>query len=600
MYCYESILNGTIVVLPKSQILNHLFLYQVHLCTKFKLMKAIFAFVAILFCSLILQAQNNIGIGTPNPHPSSILDLSSTDKGVLVPRLTTQQRTNIANPADGLLVYDVSFQCFYFFGNGTWNSLCQNGGSGGTTGATGSTGVTGAQGLQGVTGATGVTGQDGTSASAGATGPQGITGATGQNGNNGISGIQGNTGATGAQGATGATGQDGSAASAGATGPQGITGATGATGQNGNSGAAGIQGITGATGVTGNVGAQGIQGVTGAIGATGNTGSTGAQGIQGVTGETGVTGPQGLAGNTGAQGATGVTGITGATGPGTICPAALTNYVVKFTTPSELCNSIIYDNGSRVGIGTTNMNTLVDIVGGAAGVTTNLLTLRSNALANNTGTGIRLINSTNNTSNVGAEMVALTTNSGNGRSELIFNVHGGGGGNGALLERVRIQGNGNVGIGYNAPAERLSVNGNMQLDGALKGTVRYYTSRNTASGTITANNTDYLTLTGVAPGATAGVYQVTFSWCGTDRVTTIGATDVMSVDYSGDSGAGNTLLTDQSFPKSYLTNDRTICNTYVCQVNIPANETWTFKIKIQGATHRSELFNGYISALRLD
>jgi hypothetical protein len=195
-------------------------------------------------------------------------------------------------------------------------------------------------------------------------------------------------------------------------------------------------------------------------------------------------------------------------------------------------------------------------------------------------------------------MIGLTTNSVNGRSELIFNVHGGGGLNGALLERVRIQGDGNVGIGYPAPAERLSVNGNMQLDGALKGTVRYYTSRNTASGTITANNTDYLTLTGVTPGATAGVYMVTFSWCGTDRVA-IG-TDIMSIDYSGDAGAGNTLLTDQSFPKGYLTNNVMVCNTYVCQVNIAANATWTFKIKIQGGTYRSELFNGFISALRID
>jgi hypothetical protein len=158
----------------------------------------------------------------------------------------------------------------------------------------------------------------------------------------------------------------------------------------------------------------------------------------------------------------------------------------------------------------------------------------------------------------------------------------------------------NVAVGTNNATEKLTVQGNMLLNGALKGSVRYYTSRNTASGTITANNTDYLTLTGVTPGATAGVYFVTFSWCGTDRVTALGATDVMSVDYSGDAGAGNTLLTDQSFPKSYLTNDRMICNTYVCQVNVPANQTWTFKIKIQGGTHRSELFNGFISAIRVD
>ena len=49
-----------------------------------------------------------------------------------------------------------------------------------------------------------------------------------------------------------------------------------------------------------------------------------------------------------------------------------------------------------------------------------------------------------------------------------------------------------------------------------------------------------------------------------------------------------------------ITNNNNICNTYVCQVNIPASEIWTFKIKIQGATHRTELFNGFISAIRID
>ena len=388
-------------------------------------------FSTLLFFSAVLSlnlfSQQNVGIGTPNPHPSSLLDLSATDKGLLVPRVTTQQRLAIVSPADGLLVYDVSFQCFYYFGNNAWNSLCQAGGG------------------SGVTGSTGVTGQNGT---------DGATGATGTQGNTGV---------------TGATGLDGTTAGVGSTGP---------TGQNG------LDGATGSTGV------QGLQGLTGV---------TGQNGLNGADGLTGVTGAQGA---TGATGNAGPTGITGATGIGNICPAATTNFVTKFSTTTEICNSVIFDDGT------------------------------------------------------------------------------------------------NVGIGNIVPAEKLSVTGNMQLNGALKGSVRYYTSRNTASGTITANNTDYLALTGVTPGATAGVYMLTFSWCGTDRIG-IG-TDVMSIDYSGDATTGNTLLTSQAFPKAYLTNNETICNTYVTQVNVPANQTWTFKIKIQGGTYRSELFSGFISAIRLD
>jgi hypothetical protein len=168
------------------------------------------------------------------------------------------------------------------------------------------------------------------------------------------------------------------------------------------------------------------------------------------------------------------------------------------------------------------------------------------------------------------------------------------------LQRATILANGNMGIGYPAPSEVLSVNGNERLDGALKGTVRYYVSSNTASGNKTSTF-DYLTLTGVTPGAASpGDYIVTFSWCGTDHETGLGTTDVMSIDYSGDAGAGNTFLTNQGYPKNHLTNDNMICNTYSTIVTIPASQIWTFKIKIMGGTKKGELFNGTITALRVN
>ncbi|MDB5280961.1 MAG: Collagen triple helix repeat-containing protein, partial [Bacteroidota bacterium] len=104
-------------------------------------------------------AQNNIGIGTPTPDPTSILDLTATDKGFLAPRMTTAQRTAIVTPAAGLLVYDTNVGCYFYF-NGIWNSLCLSGPTGptGATGSTGVTGVTGVTGAQGVTGVTGPTG----------------------------------------------------------------------------------------------------------------------------------------------------------------------------------------------------------------------------------------------------------------------------------------------------------------------------------------------------------------------------------------------------------------------------------------------------------
>lgn len=52
-----------------------------------------------------LRAQQNVGIGTTTPDSSALLDLSSTAKGLLAPRMTGGQRIAIQGPAQGLLVY---------------------------------------------------------------------------------------------------------------------------------------------------------------------------------------------------------------------------------------------------------------------------------------------------------------------------------------------------------------------------------------------------------------------------------------------------------------------------------------------------------------
>ena len=51
---------------------------------------------------------------------SAILDIQSTTKGLLIPRMDSMQRKNIANPAEGLLVYDLNTFGFWYF----QNSLC--------------------------------------------------------------------------------------------------------------------------------------------------------------------------------------------------------------------------------------------------------------------------------------------------------------------------------------------------------------------------------------------------------------------------------------------------------------------------------------------
>jgi hypothetical protein len=61
-----------------------------------------------IFLSVCTTANAQIGIGTTTPDASSVLDISSTTKGVLLPRMTTLQQTNLASPAIGLMVYNIT------------------------------------------------------------------------------------------------------------------------------------------------------------------------------------------------------------------------------------------------------------------------------------------------------------------------------------------------------------------------------------------------------------------------------------------------------------------------------------------------------------
>jgi hypothetical protein len=56
-------------------------------------------------------------------HATAQLDVSATDKGMLVPRMTSAQRTGIASPATGLLVYDTTTGGFWFYNGTAWQNL---------------------------------------------------------------------------------------------------------------------------------------------------------------------------------------------------------------------------------------------------------------------------------------------------------------------------------------------------------------------------------------------------------------------------------------------------------------------------------------------
>jgi hypothetical protein len=64
-----------------------------------------------------------MGIGTLTPDSSARLEVSATNKGFLTPRMTTADRNAISNPAEGLLVYDLSTSSFWYFKSGNWTEL---------------------------------------------------------------------------------------------------------------------------------------------------------------------------------------------------------------------------------------------------------------------------------------------------------------------------------------------------------------------------------------------------------------------------------------------------------------------------------------------
>jgi hypothetical protein len=84
-------------------------------------LKLVLFTVVGLLIAHINSAQ--VGIGTTTPNASAQLDVTATDKGILVPRISSTQRTAISFPATGLLVYDTNFNQFYFYNGTAWVAL---------------------------------------------------------------------------------------------------------------------------------------------------------------------------------------------------------------------------------------------------------------------------------------------------------------------------------------------------------------------------------------------------------------------------------------------------------------------------------------------
>ena len=83
--------------------------------------RLLLTYLFFLFSSFI---YSQVGINTNSPDPSSALDIQSTNGGILIPRLTQDQRDAIAYPATGLLIFQTNESAgFYFYNGEEWTRI---------------------------------------------------------------------------------------------------------------------------------------------------------------------------------------------------------------------------------------------------------------------------------------------------------------------------------------------------------------------------------------------------------------------------------------------------------------------------------------------
>lgn len=86
-------------------------------------------FGILIITSFNLAAQVAVTGDGSNADASAMLEVKSTDKGMLIPRMSAAERDLIGTPASGLLVYVTDDNNFYFFDGVSWKQF--SGGSDG-------------------------------------------------------------------------------------------------------------------------------------------------------------------------------------------------------------------------------------------------------------------------------------------------------------------------------------------------------------------------------------------------------------------------------------------------------------------------------------
>jgi hypothetical protein len=121
-FIYANAVNATFILIVYIDVHNHYF--NENLTTKMKRILLIIALIATAVGSAF--AQIKLGDNPGNLNANALLELESSSKGLLLPRMTTAQQNLIAAP-DGMMIFNTDSTCIIIRRSGVWRSLCAEG-----------------------------------------------------------------------------------------------------------------------------------------------------------------------------------------------------------------------------------------------------------------------------------------------------------------------------------------------------------------------------------------------------------------------------------------------------------------------------------------
>ena len=102
---------------------------QINFNERISVLKVTFFALIFLGFQMIATAQTtgSVGVGTTTPNTNAVLDITSTTKGLLMPRLTAAQRTTLtatlSATTNGLIIYNLTTLKFNYWDGTQWKDM---------------------------------------------------------------------------------------------------------------------------------------------------------------------------------------------------------------------------------------------------------------------------------------------------------------------------------------------------------------------------------------------------------------------------------------------------------------------------------------------